>query len=80
MISVCDVPGSPQLTYKRVKRAVLAGLLYEVEWSDTLAADSWSVSGVSERVVGSTSTAETVVASIPAGAERRFLRLCVTAP
>lgn len=75
-------PGSPQLTltYKRVKRALLAGLLYEVEWSDTLAADSWSVSGVSERVVGSTSTAETIVASVPAGSERRFLRLRVIAP
>jgi hypothetical protein len=79
-------PAAPRLklTYTRVKRAAAAGILYRVEWSDTLAADSWSDAGVTESVVTVSTPAleanETVVASVTADSPRRFLRLRVTAP
>ncbi len=77
-------PAAPRLTltYTRMKRAVAAGLLYEVEWSDTLAPGSWSLADVTETVITANDTRETVVASVPvpALADRRFLRLRVTTP
>ncbi len=75
-------PAAPRLalTYTRVKRAATAGLVYRVEWSDTLAADSWSALDVTEEITASNATTETVTASVPAEGPRRFLRLRVIAP
>ncbi len=78
-------PAAPRLTltYTRVKRAAAAGIVYRVEWSDTLAADSWSEAGVTESAVPIDvpfNTLETVTASVAADGPRRFLRLRVTAP
>lgn len=68
------------LTYTRQKRASAAGLVYRVEWSDTLAPDSWSELTVEETIASTSDTTETVNASVPANSPRRFLRLRVTAP
>lgn len=79
-------PAHPRLTitYTRLLRAQAAGLDYRVEWSDTLAPNSWTVEGVTEVVTpgagASATTLETVTASVPAEGPRRFLRLRVTAP
>ena len=75
-------PDAPRLalTYTRGKRGVAACLRYEVEWSDTLFADSWSVSDVTETIKTSNTSSETVVATAPAGLQRCFLRLRVTVP
>jgi alpha-tubulin suppressor-like RCC1 family protein len=83
VLDVTTNPATPRLvlTYTRVLRAVTAGLVYRVEWSDDLAANSWSDVGVTEQITATTSTTETVVASVPlSSATRRFLRLRVTAP
>jgi alpha-tubulin suppressor-like RCC1 family protein len=75
-------PAVPRLslTYTRRKNAAAAGLLYSVEWSDTLDAESWSTSGFTETITASTSVTETVNASIPANNSRRFLRLKTAKP
>lgn len=65
------------LTYPRALAAA-AELDVFVEWSDTLAADSWSTSGVSEQVIAVENDVQTVRATVPLGPEgRRFLRLRV---
>ncbi len=84
--SVTEDPADPEtppvltLTYTRLKRAVAAGLVYRIEVSDTLAAGSWTPAGVTESIVASDATTETVAAGVPADAPARFLRLRVTAP
>jgi alpha-tubulin suppressor-like RCC1 family protein len=75
-------PGGPRLTltYLRRIRAAVSGVLFQVEWSDSLAPGSWSTAGVTETVTSTFGFNETVVASVPLGPTARFLRLRVTAP
>lgn len=52
-----------------------------MEWSDTLPGTSWSITGVSETVLGQTGTIQTVKATMPAGGNgMRFVRLRVQGP
>jgi hypothetical protein len=69
-----------ELTYTRAHAALADGVTFTVEWSDTLAAGSWSNVGVSEQVLGDNGSVQTVRASIPAGADRRFIHLKVSIP
>lgn len=56
-------------------------LSYAVEWSDTLAAGSWSSNGVTETILSNDGTVQKVKASVAAGSSRkRFLHLKVTRP
>lgn len=72
--------GNIIFTYPRSKTALSSGVTYTVEWSDTLAADSWSSVGVTESSVVDQGSTEEVSASVSAGANgRRFVRLKVTA-
>jgi hypothetical protein len=65
--------------YPRSIAALNASTVFTVEWSDTLAADSWSIAGVSEAVLSSNGSVQQVKATLPAGsAGRRFVRLRVT--
>ena len=75
-------PDAPRLTlsYSRLKQAVTAGLIYSVEWSDTLAPGSWADFGIEETITATTSTTESVSASVSASVPRRFLRLRVSSP
>ena len=58
----------------------MAELAYAVEWSDDLNS-AWSTDGVSEEVTADDGTLQTVVATLPAGAEnRRFVHLKVVRP
>lgn len=63
--------------YDRADVAVADGVNFIVEWSDTLAEESWSVEGVTQMPVDQGATDE-VTATVPAGAGgRRFVRLRV---
>jgi hypothetical protein len=66
-----------EYTYTRSISA-MTEVTYAVEWSDTLAAGSWSSAGVTERVLSNNGTVQQVKASMPAGSNgRRFARLRV---
>ncbi len=64
------------LTYDRPKG--LAGLSYTVEACTTLAAASWSTSGVTTQTIADHGATETVQATLPLSGLRQFLRLRVT--
>lgn len=72
--------GNIEFSYSRNKAAVLDGIIFQVEWSSTLEAGSWSGVGVSEIALDQGDT-EWVTATLPAGpGNRRFARLAVTRP
>ena len=68
-----------EYTYTRSTEAKDNGVTYQIEWSDTLAAGSWSTQAVTEQIT-SEKGRETVKASVPKGnGGKRFLRLRVSA-
>jgi hypothetical protein len=70
-----------EFTYTRSNAAIADGILFAVEWDDTLAAIVWSDVGVTEQLLSNNGTLQTVRASLSAGAAtRRFVRLRVTEP
>ncbi len=70
-----------ELTYVRSLAALADGVTFSVEWSDTLAAGSWSSAGVTEQILSDNGTVQTVKASVAAGASgRRFLHLKISKP
>ena len=71
---------SLQFSYTRSDAAIADGVTFTVEWSDSLAAGSWSAEGVSEQILSDSGGIQTVTASVVAGSGRRFLRLKVIAP
>jgi hypothetical protein len=67
-------------TYLRNKAAVSDGVVFSVEWSDTLAVGSWSSAGVTESPIDQGAT-ELVTATLPTGSSgKRFVHLKVTRP
>lgn len=65
-----------EFTYSRSVAAVNAGAGFSVQWSDTLAAASWSSSGVSEQILGDDGIMQSVKATVPAGSGGwRFVHL-----
>ena len=64
-------------TYTRSLAAMSDGMTFTVEWSDTLAAASWSSAGVTEQLLDNNGAVQTVRASVAAGTGPRFLRLRV---
>jgi hypothetical protein len=70
-----------EFVYTRSKDALSDGILFSVVWSDTLAAGSWSSSGVSEQILNEDADIQVVQATVPAGSgNRRFIRLVITKP
>jgi hypothetical protein len=68
-----------EFTYTRSKAAVLDGVTFTVEWSDTLAPGAWSSIGVTESTAQQTDTLETRLALLPHGSNgSRFVRLRLT--
>lgn len=58
--------------------SAMSQLTHAVEWSDTLAPESWSSVGVTEQIISDDGTVQQVKASIPVGSnDRRFVRLKV---
>nr|MCU0781024.1 MBG domain-containing protein [Akkermansiaceae bacterium] len=68
-----------ELTYTRAKAAVVE-VDFIVEWSDTLAGESWSTAGVMEisPPLADDGVVETILVTVPAEGDRRFVRLRVT--
>lgn len=74
--------GTQNLTFKytRSQAAVSSGLIFTVEWSDTMADGSWSAVGVTETTILQGDEVK-VTATMPVGtSKRRFVRLVVTDP
>ncbi|MBL9146371.1 MAG: hypothetical protein JNM99_22015 [Verrucomicrobiaceae bacterium] len=70
-----------EYVYQRSVAALGAGLQFAVQWSDSLNATDWHVTGVSQTVLSDNGTVQQVKALIPAGsATRKFARLSVSAP
>ena len=69
-------------TYTRSIAARTGGVNFVVEWSDTLAVNSWSSVGVTEQILADNGTVQTVKATMPAGSTipARFARLKVALP
>jgi predicted neuraminidase len=68
-----------EFTYPRSNAAMLDGVTFTVQWSDSLATNSWSNVGVTEQVLNDNGTLQTVKASVAAASgSRRFLRLKVS--
>ena len=55
-----------EITYTRSKAAFAGGVTFTVEWSDTLAPDSWSDALVTQDILTDTGTIQTVKATVPA--------------
>ncbi len=76
-----DSTGKLRITYVRRKAASNSGITYAVEFSDTLANDSWAVNAPEATVVTSIdSTFERVVLTDNASPTKRFVRVKITAP
>ena len=67
--------------FNRSKEAVADGIVFTVEWSDTLAPDSWSSVGVTLGTPADNGATESLIATMPAGSlGHRFAHLKVTKP
>jgi hypothetical protein len=73
-----------ELRYSRSKAALADGMIYEVEWSETLLEDSWSLAGVRDipdPANPQTDELEYRVVNVPEGnSGRRFIRLKISGP
>lgn len=70
--------GNLEYIYTRSKTAFTGGIQFQVQWSETLEASSWSGSNVTEQVLSDDGTTQQVKATLPAGSGgRRFVRLRV---
>ena len=71
-----------EYTYCRSTTAVAYGVVYTVEFSDTLAPGSWSSSGVDQQSsLADNGAVQTVKALVPAeGTTRRFIRINIVNP
>jgi hypothetical protein len=81
-LTAARAASSLEVTYSRSTAAFTNGVTFTVEWSDTLAANSWSAALVTQDVLADNGTIQTVKATVPAGSgiSARFARLRVTAP
>jgi hypothetical protein len=69
-----------EYTYTRSTAAKDNGVTYQIEWSETLEAGSWSTETVTQEITSTQEALETVKASVPKGTSgKRFLRLKVQA-
>jgi len=71
--------GELAFQYVRSKAALVDGVSFQVEWSNTLLADSWHTFGVDETIIGEDGEMETIVATVSAGfTGPRFMRLVIS--
>ncbi len=66
------------LVFTYARPSLAPDLAYAVEWSQTLAAASWSTAGVTQQITSDNGTTRTMKATVPAGSAGLFLRLKVT--
>ncbi len=80
-MSLNSTGANQEFNYTRSVAALNAGVLFTVEWSDTLVGNDWHTTGVTEVVQSDNGTVQQVKATLPAGSTgQRFLRLKVTGP
>jgi hypothetical protein len=81
-LSATRTAGAVEITYTRSKAALNGGVTFAIEWSDTLATNSWSATGVTQVILTDNGTVQTVKATIPTDSTifRRFIHWKVTAP
>lgn len=75
--------GTLKFTYQRNKAAVADGLIFTVEWSDTLALGTWSAAGIANQnpaPIAQDAATETLRILVPAGSGKRFVHLKVSQP
>ena len=70
--------GMLEFTYPRIVLS-LPECTYTVQWSDDLTPGSWSSAGVTEMPLSDNGTTQQILALVPEGSGRRFVRLLVTA-
>jgi O-glycosyl hydrolase len=81
--SMVNKGSSLEFTYTRSKAAVLDGVTFTVEWIDDLSGTAWSSAGIANQnpsPLAQTATTETLEVLIPAGIDRRFVRLRMVGP
>ncbi len=72
-----------EFTYTRSRAAVKDGMVFTVQWSDDLADAGWSVAGILDQApapISQNGSEETLKILVPAGSDRRFVRLRITKP
>ena len=71
-----------EITYSRSKTALSGGVIFTIEWSDTLAPNSWSTSGVTQSILSDNGTVQSVKATVPLAPAipMRYVRLKVASP
>lgn len=76
------IDNAVEITYTRSRAAFDGGMIFTVEWSDTLAPDSWSDTGVTQSILTDNGVQQSVKAAVPAapGIPTRFARLKVSQP
>jgi hyaluronate lyase len=81
-LSTIRNPSAVEVTYSRSNAALNGGMIFRVEWSDTLDPGSWSTAGVTQSILTDNGTLQSIKATVPAllTVERRFARLKVTQP
>jgi hypothetical protein len=74
--------GGEDLTirYQRSLAALAEGLVFEVQWNDTLLESDWSTAGVADSDISDDGMIQQVEMVVPKGAGKRFVRLEVTKP
>ncbi len=82
VISAIRTASAVEITYTRSKTALTGGVIFAIEWSDTLAPNSWAAAGVTQTILSDNGTVQSIKATIPAGPTIpvRFARLKVTSP
>ncbi len=78
-VSLNNSGANLEFIYTRSVAALNAGVVFIVEWSDTLAGSDWHTTGVTQVVQSDNGTVQQVKATLPAGSTgQRFVRLKVT--
>ena len=72
-----------EFTYTRSKAAVLECVIFTVEWSDDLSDTGWMATGILNQnptPISQNTNSETLKILVPAGSDRKFVRLWISKP
>ncbi len=80
-VSLNSTGANLEFNYTRSVATLNAGVLFTVEWSDTLASNDWQTTGVAQTSLTDNGTVQQVKATLAAGSNgQRFVQLKVTGP
>ncbi len=77
VLSAVRTASALEVSYTRSKAAFTSGVVFTVEWSDTLAPNSWSAALVTQHILTDNGTLQSVKATVPAGPaiSKRYARI-----